>query len=177
MGILVNGNNARATFYFSSLKNIGNNPWLDRNHTAKRENLPSHCFTFDRLSLVKLIFVFRADLVGSYGLGGDELAEELEDACADIQDLTTLEADNYEDQLPQPEVNSFSWSVFFFRISLKFLLVCVFMQVDELTAINSYSKLKFIDYFGTDKHGQHIFAIYACRLPPRQDLNGNFFIE
>lgn len=51
------------------------------------------------------------------------------------------------------------------------------IQVDGLTAISAYSKLKFIDYFGTDKHGQHIFAIYACRLPPRQDLNGNLFIE
>lgn len=47
--------------------------------------------------------------MGSYGLGGDEfVAEELEDACADIQDLTALEADNYEDQLPQPEVNILS---------------------------------------------------------------------
>lgn len=48
---------------------------------------------------------FAVDLVGSYGLGGEEfVAEELEDACADIPD--TLEADNYEDQLPQPEVSS-----------------------------------------------------------------------
>lgn len=51
------------------------------------------------------------------------------------------------------------------------------LQVDELTATLNYSKLKFIDYFGTDKQGQHIFAIYACRLPERQELNGHYFIE
>lgn len=39
------------------------------------------------------------------------------------------------------------------------------------------AKLKFIDYFGTDKQGQHIFAIYACRLPERQELNGHIFIK
>ncbi|XP_031626838.1 rho GTPase-activating protein 68F [Contarinia nasturtii] len=89
--------------------------------------------------------------VDSYGLDNDDFnTEELEEAVADIQD--TLEADNYEDQLPQPEV-------------------------DELTASLNYSKLKFIDYFGTDKQGQHIFAIYACRLPERQELNGHIFIE
>lgn len=49
--------------------------------------------------------------------------------------------------------------------------------MDELTASLNYSKLKFIDYFGTDKQGQHIFAIYACRLPERQELNGHIFIE
>lgn len=89
--------------------------------------------------------------VDSYGLDNDDFnTEELEEAVADIQD--TLGADNYEDQLPQPEV-------------------------DELTASLNYSKLKFIDYFGTDKQGQHIFAIYACRLPERQELNGHIFIE
>lgn len=37
------------------------------------------------------------------GLSGDDfVTEELESACADIQD--TLEADNYEDELPQREV-------------------------------------------------------------------------
>lgn len=55
-------------------------------------------------------------MVGSYGLGGDEFAaEELEDACADIQE--TLQADNYEDQLPQPEVNRIHLVfVFFFLV-------------------------------------------------------------
>lgn len=49
-----------------------------------------------------------ANLVDSYGLDNDDFnAEELDEAVADIQD--TLEADNYEDQLPQPEV---SFSVF-----------------------------------------------------------------
>lgn len=51
------------------------------------------------------------------------------------------------------------------------------MQVDELTTSSIYEKLKFIDYFGVDKQGQHIFAIYACRLPNRQELNGHIFIE
>ncbi|XP_055321076.1 rho GTPase-activating protein 68F [Sitodiplosis mosellana] len=87
----------------------------------------------------------------TYDLDNDDFnTEELEEAVADIQD--TLGADNYEDQLPQPEA-------------------------DELTASLNYSKLKFIDYFGTDKQGQHIFAIYACRLPERQELNGHIFIE
>lgn len=40
----------------------------------------------------------------TYGLENDDFnTEELEEAVADIQD--TLEADNYEDQLPQPEVS------------------------------------------------------------------------
>lgn len=43
--------------------------------------------------------------------------------------------------------------------------------------MESYAKLKFIDFFGTDKQGQHIFAIYACRLPEKKDLNGTTFIE
>lgn len=54
--------------------------------------------------MIDFHFLFRVDLAGSYSLDGDEFAaEELEDVHADIQE--TLEADNYEDQLPQPEVN------------------------------------------------------------------------
>lgn len=73
-----------------------------------------------------------------------------------------------------------AWGTFYHFLksySADVLIAKRFIQVDGLTAISAYSKLKFIDYFGTDKHGQHIFAIYACRLPPRQDLNGNLFIE
>lgn len=55
--------------------------------------------------------------------------------------------------------------------------VYLLLQLDEMNAMTIYSKLKFIDYFGTDKQGQHIFAIYACRLPNRKDLNGTYFIE
>lgn len=45
-------------------------------------------------------------LEDTYGLENDDFnIEELEEAVADIQD--TLEADNYEDQLPQPEVSIF----------------------------------------------------------------------
>lgn len=44
--------------------------------------------------------------VDTYGLDNDDFnTEELEEAVADIQD--TLGADNYEDQLPQPEVSTF----------------------------------------------------------------------
>lgn len=51
-------------------------------------------------------------LVDSYGLDNDDFnTEELEEAVADIQD--TLEADNYEDQLPQPEVSIFTFYSFF----------------------------------------------------------------
>lgn len=53
----------------------------------------------------KLFCIRTKDLVDTYGLDNDDYAEELEEACADIQD--TLEADNYEDQLPQPEVICF----------------------------------------------------------------------
>lgn len=50
-------------------------------------------------------FGFFGHAVDTYGLDNDDFnTEELDDAVADIQD--TLEADNYEDQLPQPEVRS-----------------------------------------------------------------------
>jgi len=39
------------------------------------------------------------------------------------------------------------------------------------------SELKFIDSYGTDKHGQLIFAIYACRLPEKKDINTDTFIK
>lgn len=64
----------------------------------------------------------------------------------------TLEADNYEEQLNP-------------------------LDASELSAMENYAKLKFIDFYGTDKQGQHIFAIYACRLPDKKDLNGTTFIE
>lgn len=55
-------------------------------------------------TLVIMYFPFFRTIVDSYGLDNDEFnTEELEEAVADIQD--TLGADNYEDQLPQPEVN------------------------------------------------------------------------
>lgn len=43
----------------------------------------------------------------------------------------------------------------------------------ELTAMEEMAKLRFIDFYGTDRQGQHIFAIYACRLPTLKTLNGN----
>lgn len=64
----------------------------------------------------------------------------------------TLQADNYEEQLQQPDTS-------------------------VLNAMEMYARLKFIDFYGTDKQGQHIFAIYACRLPDKKDLTGTTFIE
>lgn len=58
-----------------------------------------------------------------------------------------------------------------------FCLRFVLWQADELTASLNYLKLNFIDYIGQDKQGQHIFAIYACRLPNRQALNFQYFIR
>ncbi|GAB0098276.1 Rho GTPase-activating protein 68F [Sergentomyia squamirostris] len=69
----------------------------------------------------------------------------------DIQ--TNLEADNYEEQL---------------RVA---------SEMDEFSSMKSYEELKFIDFFGTDKQGQHIFAIFACRLPPKAELNNSAFIH
>lgn len=43
--------------------------------------------------------------------------------------------------------------------------------------MKNYADLKFIDFIGTDRQGQHIFAIYACRLPEKKELNGTTFIE
>ena len=66
--------------------------------------------------------------------------------------LTNLDADNYEEQLKPPDV-------------------------DEDAIRMDLSKRKFIDYIGTDKNGQPIIAIYACRLPERKNLNTNIFID
>lgn len=82
---------------------------------------------------------------------------------------TTLEADNYEDQLKMPEV-CINLSVFISKINL-------FKKVDEDAIRKDLIKRKFIDHIGTDKHGQPIIAIYACRLPEKKDLNTNIFIE
>lgn len=67
---------------------------------------------------------------------------------------TNLEADNYEEEL-KPEVP----------------------EIDEDAIRKDLSKRKFIDYIGTDKNGQPIIAIYACRLPERKNLNNIIFIE
>jgi Rho GTPase-activating protein 1 len=67
-------------------------------------------------------------------------------------DLTNLDADNYEEQLKTPEI-------------------------DEDAIRLEFSRCKFIDYIGTDKHGQPIIAIYACRLPERKNLNNSIFID
>lgn len=63
-------------------------------------------------------------MVDTYGLGNDDFTEELEEAVADIQD--TLEADNYEDQLPQPEVNYFT---FFFNFNSFFVLFVLISSI------------------------------------------------
>lgn len=76
------------------------------------------------------------------------------DLCAEVDEIKTdLEADNYEDQLRS------------------------ITEVDELTSMQSYEKLKFIDFFGTDKQGQHIFAIFACQLPAKSEINSQAFVK
>lgn len=50
-------------------------------------------------------------------------------------------------------------------------------ETNENSEMDTYAKLKFIDFYGTDNQGQHIFAIYACRLPKKDALNGSTFIE
>jgi Rho GTPase-activating protein 1 len=67
---------------------------------------------------------------------------------------TTLDADDYEDQLKNQNP-----------------------EFDEDEIRKDLSKRKFIDYIGTDKHGQPIIAIYACRLPDKKNLNNNIFID
>lgn len=66
--------------------------------------------------------------------------------------LKNLDADNYEEQLKPPDI-------------------------DEDAIRMDLSKRKFIDYIGTDTHGQPIIAIYACRLPERKNLNNSIFID
>lgn len=66
---------------------------------------------------------------------------------------TTLEADNYEEQLKGPD------------------------HEEELTVQSDFAKYKFIDYIGTDKHGQPIIAIYACKLPDRRKIVQDVFIK
>uniref|UniRef100_A0A336KVQ1 CSON001076 protein n=1 Tax=Culicoides sonorensis TaxID=179676 RepID=A0A336KVQ1_CULSO len=68
-------------------------------------------------------------------------------------DIKGLEADNYEDQLKVPELD------------------------EEIAAQSDFAKYKFIDYIGTDKHGQPIIAIYACKLPDRKKIVQDVFIK
>lgn len=68
-------------------------------------------------------------------------------------DIKGLEADNYEDQLKVPEID------------------------EEIAAQSDFAKYKFIDYIGTDKHGQPIIAIYACKLPDRKKIVQDIFIK
>lgn len=46
-----------------------------------------------------------------------------------------------------------------------------------LTSMEAYDKLKFIDFFGTDKQGQHIFAIFASQLPSKTEINSQAFVK
>lgn len=43
--------------------------------------------------------------------------------------------------------------------------------------MQAYEQLKFIDFFGTDKQGQHIFAIFACQLPAKSEINSRAFVK
>ncbi|XP_050096389.1 rho GTPase-activating protein 68F [Anopheles aquasalis] len=79
-------------------------------------------------------------------------AAEFEVPSADEIIATTLEADNYEEQLKM-------------------------VEPDENAIRKDFKRRKFIEFIGTDKQGQPIIAIYACRLPERKDLNSNIFID
>jgi Rho GTPase-activating protein 1 len=85
-------------------------------------------------------------------MSSDFNTEFAEETAVKSSDLTNLDADNYEDQLKPPDI-------------------------DEDSIRKDFAKRKFIDYIGTDKHGQPIIAIYACRLPERKNLNTNIFID
>lgn len=77
---------------------------------------------------------------------------QVEGPVRSTSDLTNLDADNYEEQLKPPDI-------------------------DEFEIRQDFAKRKFIDYIGTDKVGQPIIAIYACRLPERKNLNNQLFID
>lgn len=90
----------------------------------------------------------------------DDISHPLSEVDFDIlgspgaDDLqTTFEADNYEEQLEGGT------------------------EADELTSMKAYEEQRFIDFFGTDKQGQHIFAIYACLLPAKKEINNSAFIK
>lgn len=89
------------------------------------------------------------------GLEGEEALAAVEfELSPEVDEIKTdLEADNYEDQLRS------------------------ITETDELTSMQAYEKRKFIDFFGTDNQGQHIFAIFACLLPPKSEINNAAFIK
>lgn len=83
------------------------------------------------------------------------------DLCGEAENMDTknavdLEANNYEDQLPTS-----------------------ITEMDDLTSAQrqAYEKLKFIDFIGTDKQGQHIFAIFACHLPAKSEFNSQTVVK
>jgi Rho GTPase-activating protein 1 len=77
---------------------------------------------------------------------------QIEGPVRSTSNLTNLDADNYEEQLKPPDI-------------------------DEDAIRLDFSKRKFIDYIGTEKNGQPIIAIYACRLPETKNLNNQLFID
>ncbi|XP_053683950.1 rho GTPase-activating protein 68F isoform X1 [Sabethes cyaneus] len=82
----------------------------------------------------------------------DNFSAEFEEVSADEIIKTTLDPDNYEEQLKM-------------------------IEPDENTIRKEFKRRKFIEFIGTDKHGQPIIAIYACSLPERKDLNTSIFID
>lgn len=79
----------------------------------------------DKLWWEIIYFLFFWIVADSYGLDNDDFdTEELEEAVADIQD--TLGADNYEDQLSQPEV-----IVYFHAYSISTCLFSSFCTPNE----------------------------------------------
>ncbi|XP_039448421.1 rho GTPase-activating protein 68F [Culex pipiens pallens] len=82
----------------------------------------------------------------------DNFSGEFDVVSEDEIIKTTLDPDNYEEQLKM-------------------------VEPDENAIRKEFKRRKFIEFIGTDKHGQPIIAIYACSLPERKDLNTNIFID
>ncbi|XP_058054369.1 rho GTPase-activating protein 68F [Anopheles bellator] len=89
---------------------------------------------------------------GTVAFDDTNYAAEFEIPSEDEIIKTTLEADNYEEQLKM-------------------------VEPDEDAIRKDFKRRKFIEFIGTDKQGQPIIAIYACRLPERKDLNSSIFID
>ncbi|XP_052862539.1 rho GTPase-activating protein 68F [Anopheles cruzii] len=89
---------------------------------------------------------------GTVAFDDTNYAGEFEIPSEDEIIKTTLEADNYEEQLKM-------------------------VEPDEDAIRKDFKRRKFIEFIGTDKQGQPIIAIYACRLPERKDLNSSIFID
>lgn len=105
-----------------------------------KQNLSEDILLFFSIFICSVLRGWKINAVDTYGLDNDDFnTEELEEAVADIQD--TLEADNYEDQLPQPEVSIFTCITLIapFKISANpniCSLVRIYLYAPNLNAFN-----------------------------------------